>query len=133
MDNLDVERRPTTKGEILRDAGLRNQRRRTRGKGGAEGKLPTMRKLWWRSAGWRKAGRLTLDVKFRSQVKSGRAKQKRTRNHVRYRNTDVRGRQRTLPIRRFVIVGIVLVRAVRIRVVVSVNLVNQLEVLQQCV
>ena len=131
MDNLDVERRPTTKGEILRDAGLRNQRRRTRGKGGAEGKLPTMRKLWWRSAGWRKTGRLTLDVEFRSQVKSERAKQKRSRNHVRHRNADVRGRQRTLPIRRLVIVRIVLVRPAGIRVVFCVSLVNQLEVLQQ--
>ena len=90
-----------------------------------------MRKLWWRCAGWRKTGRLTLDVEFRSQVKSGRAKQKRSRNHVRPRNADVRGRQRTLPIRRLVIVRIVLVRPAGIGVVFCVSLVNQLEVLQQ--
>ena len=90
-----------------------------------------MRKLWWRCAGWRKTGRLTLNVEFRSQVKSERAKQKRSRNHVRHRNADVRGRQYTLPIRRLVIVGIVLVRTVRIRVMVGMNLMNQLEALQQ--
>ena len=90
-----------------------------------------MRKLWRRSAGWRKAGRLTLDVEFRSCVESEQANQKRRRNHVRPRNADVRGRQQTLPIRRFVIVRIVLVRPAGIRVVFCVSLVNQLEVLQQ--
>ena len=90
-----------------------------------------MRKLWWRSAGWRKAGRVRLGVEFRSRVESEQAKQKRSRNHVRPRNADVRGRQRTHPIRRLVIVRIVLVRPAGIRVVFCVSLVNQLEVLQQ--
>ena len=120
-----MERRPTTRGKSCRKAGLRNQRRRTRGKGGAEGKLPAMRKLWRCSARWSKTGRLTRDVKFRRRVESEQAKQKRTRNHVRHRNADVSGGQRTLPIRRLVVVGIVLMRAVRIRVVIWVNLVNQ--------
>ena len=89
-----------------------------------------MRKLWWRSAGWRKTSRLTLDVQLGSRVKAGQAKQDRTRNHVRHRNLDVRGRQRTFSIRCLVIVHIVFMRAARIRVVVGVNPVNQLEMLQ---
>ena len=72
-----------------------------------------------------------LDVNCRSRVESGRAKEKRSRNHVRPRNADVRGRQRTLPIRCLVIVGIVLVRTAGIRVVVCVGLVNQPVMLQQ--
>lgn len=90
-----------------------------------------MRKLWWRSAGRRKTGRVMLGVKFRSPVESEHGKQKRNRNHVRHRNADVSGRQRTLPIRRLVIIGIVLVRTAGIRVVVRVTLVNQSGILKQ--
>ena len=71
-----------------------------------------MGKLWWRCAGWSNAGRLMRNVKFKSRVKSERAKQKRNRNFVWQGNADVRGRQRTFSIRCLVIVGIVFVRAV---------------------
>ena len=90
-----------------------------------------MGKLWRRSAGWSKPGGIKFDVKFKRAFESEREKHKRTRHHVGHRDADLGGRQRTMPVRRLVMVGIMLVRAVGIRVVISVNLVNQLEVLQQ--
>ena len=74
---------------------------------------------------------MKLDVEFRNPFQSERRKQKRTRLHVGHRDADVSGRQRAVPVRRLVIVGVVLVRAAGIRVVVSVTLVNQAGILKQ--
>ena len=90
-----------------------------------------MGKLRRRNARRRKAGGLKLDMEFGSPIQSERAKQHWHRDGIRLGNADMSGRQRTLPIRRFVVVRVVLVRAIGIPVVVCVNLMNQLEVLQQ--
>lgn len=92
-----------------------------------------MRKLRWGNAGWSQPGRMQRDVEFNSTSRQEDGKQKGNRHYFRDRNADVRGRQRALPIRRFVVVGVVLMRGRRIRVVVNGNAVNQLVVLQQCV
>jgi hypothetical protein len=83
---------PDNEREILRNAGLGNHRRRTRGKCGAEGKLPTMRELRRRSARWRQTGGLNLDVKIRGPFESEPTEYRWSCYNVRYRNADMRGR-----------------------------------------
>ena len=79
-------------------------------------------------------------MKFRNPIQAEHAKQHWHRDGIRQGDAEVRGRRSKLSVRRFVVVGIVLVRARRIRVVVrmvrvvrvvSVTLVNQAGILQQ--
>ena len=92
-----------------------------------------MGKLWRRNARWRKAGRLLLDVEFAGPIHSQRAKRHWQRDGIRQWNADVSGRQRTLSIRSFMVIRIVLMRARRIRLMVRMTLVNQPRILKQIV
>ena len=92
-----------------------------------------MRKLRRRSAWWRQAGWLRLDMKPGRPIETGGTKPKRNRGLLQDGNADLRGGQRTLPIRRIVVVSVVLVRAIRIVGVIRGHVMNPLAVLQQCV
>ncbi len=101
-----------------------------------------MGKPWRRRAGWRQTGGWGRNVQFRNPIQAENAKQHGYCDGIRQGNADMRGRRSKLSVRRFVVVGIVLVRARRIRMVVAVicvigvvrvTLVNQSGILQQCV
>ena len=122
---------PDNEREILLNAGLRNQGRRTRRKRSAESKLPAMGKLPWSRARWRWArvrelaeALVSVRVNRNYQIQGQRDEQRLRKRHV-------AGKDEAKPVRRVVVVSVVVVRTVGSWLVVGVNLVNQFPELQQ--